>query len=98
MKPEIYGNESKIGRRKKVCFYYQATGNSSARGYNQTVLVWELTKENRLMSIGYDDHIQTAGWKGAQGVACSVIAAKYSDFQHDGYHSSDPRVAVMQEI
>lgn len=94
-----YQKAGKIGRRKAVAFFVVEKPELKDRGCDTAIEVYELNKRNyslKLIGARYD--LQIGSWKGWSGVAVEIIGALYSDFTHDGYHSTDDRVLRVDRL
>ncbi len=54
-------------------FIYIVTNSSPVRGYNRSIRVYQMVKNNPVR-IGDDERINTAAYKGDYAVACQIIA------------------------
>ena len=54
-------------------FIYKVMDGSNARGYNKTVVVYRM-KRNVPDLVGYDEHVDTAAFKGYKTVAHQLIS------------------------
>ena len=57
-------------------FIYYINQFSTARGYNQTVTVYQLKGNKEPVFMGIDNKINTAGSKGPHAAACAVISER----------------------
>ena len=77
-------------------FIFKVEHSSTVRGYNRTIKVYHV-KNNQPIWIGYDDKINTAGYKGDYAVACQVIADECGHkMDKRGYTLESKNIRVLE--
>lgn len=75
--------------------YIYKAEDKGARGYNRTITVYRM-KNNQPELVGYNDKIDTAGYKGDRAVACNIISDKTGAKMADGYNLLSKNIVIFE--
>jgi len=76
-------------------YFYTVKHDSDLRGYNRTITVYRV-KNNQPIFVGYDEKINTAGYKGDYAIACKIVSLtdKHA-MDKTGYYLDSKNIKVI---
>ncbi|AHK11327.1 hypothetical protein S14_218 [Shewanella sp. phage 1/4] len=76
-------------------YLYTVDYDSSARGYNRTIVVYRI-KNNQPLFVGSNNEINTASYKGDYAIACELISANDSHkMDNTGYRLQSKNIKIL---
>lgn len=76
-------------------FLFKIEPSSSIRGYNRTVSVYRIMR-NQPVFIGYNDKISTASYRGDYAVAFQIIADNTRHKMAGSYALADKNIRLLE--